>query len=167
MAEHNELGRWGEDYATIWLRDKGYVIVERDWHSKHRDKEGNPNLGKHVQALIYAHVLGREPYLLDQLGIAPCGDLPAVVGALYLSYRRGNTMRGTFVTEELSEEQFPTLVGKDCGRSAKDLVTLLERLEASVAEEVVERIRAGVVDPAPRTDDACRYCPVTGCPRRR
>ncbi len=132
-----------------------------------QDKEGNPNLGKHVQALIYAHVLGREPYLLDQLGIAPCGDLPAVVGALYLSYRRGNTMRGTFVTEELSEEQFPTLVGKDCGRSAKDLATLLERLEASVAEEVVERIRAGVVDPVPRTDDACRYCPVTGCPRRR
>ena len=37
MAEHNELGKWGEDYATIWLRDKGYVIVERDWHSKHRD----------------------------------------------------------------------------------------------------------------------------------
>lgn len=37
MAEHNELGKWGEDYATIWLRDKGYVIVERDWHNKHRD----------------------------------------------------------------------------------------------------------------------------------
>ena len=37
MATHNELGKWGEDLAAAYLRDKGYVIVERDWHSGHRD----------------------------------------------------------------------------------------------------------------------------------
>lgn len=37
MAEHNELGKWGEDMAEIYLRNKGYDIVERDWRDGHRD----------------------------------------------------------------------------------------------------------------------------------
>ncbi|MBQ6653230.1 MAG: YraN family protein [Prevotella sp.] len=37
MATHNELGKWGEEIATAYLRDKGFVIVERNWHSQHRD----------------------------------------------------------------------------------------------------------------------------------
>ena len=37
MAAHNELGRWGEDLATEYLRSKDYVIIDRDWHSGHRD----------------------------------------------------------------------------------------------------------------------------------
>ena len=37
MAFHNEFGKWGEEVATSYLRDKGYVILERDWHSGHRD----------------------------------------------------------------------------------------------------------------------------------
>lgn len=37
MAAHNELGAWGELIAEEYLRKKGYVIVERDWHSGHRD----------------------------------------------------------------------------------------------------------------------------------
>lgn len=37
MAEHNELGRWGEEIAASFLSDKGYFIVERDWHHGHRD----------------------------------------------------------------------------------------------------------------------------------
>lgn len=36
-AEHLQMGHWGEEIATAYLRDKGYVILERDWHSKHRD----------------------------------------------------------------------------------------------------------------------------------
>lgn len=36
-AEHLQLGAWGEEVATIYLREKGYVILERDWHSGHRD----------------------------------------------------------------------------------------------------------------------------------
>lgn len=37
MAEHNELGQWGEQVAADYLRAKGYTIVENDWHSGHRD----------------------------------------------------------------------------------------------------------------------------------
>ncbi len=37
MAEHNELGTWGEGLAVDFLERKGYTIIERDWHSGHRD----------------------------------------------------------------------------------------------------------------------------------
>lgn len=37
MAAHNELGKWGEDCAADYLQRKGFVIIERDWRSGHRD----------------------------------------------------------------------------------------------------------------------------------
>ena len=37
MASHNELGKWGEELARVYLRQKGYVILECDWKSGHRD----------------------------------------------------------------------------------------------------------------------------------
>ena len=36
-SEHLQTGVWGEELATAYLREKGYVILERNWHSKHRD----------------------------------------------------------------------------------------------------------------------------------
>ncbi len=37
MAEHNDLGRWGEDIAASFLEDKGYRVIYRDWKYGHRD----------------------------------------------------------------------------------------------------------------------------------
>lgn len=37
MARHNDTGKWGEELAAETLRGKGYTIIERDWHSGHRD----------------------------------------------------------------------------------------------------------------------------------
>jgi uncharacterized protein (TIGR00252 family) len=37
VAEHTQMGLWGEELAVDYLREKGYVILERDWHSTHRD----------------------------------------------------------------------------------------------------------------------------------
>lgn len=37
MAEHNDLGYWGEEIACKYLIDKGYTICQRDWKSGHRD----------------------------------------------------------------------------------------------------------------------------------
>ncbi len=37
MAEHNDLGKWGEDKAAAFLERKGYVILERDWRMGKRD----------------------------------------------------------------------------------------------------------------------------------
>lgn len=35
--QHLQTGVWGEELAADYLREKGYVILERDWHSGHRD----------------------------------------------------------------------------------------------------------------------------------
>ena len=37
MEEHNELGKWGEDEAALYLEDEGYVIIDRDWKIGKRD----------------------------------------------------------------------------------------------------------------------------------
>lgn len=31
MAEHNELGKKGEELAVAYLREEGYTILERNW----------------------------------------------------------------------------------------------------------------------------------------
>lgn len=31
MAAKDELGRWGEDHAAVFLTGAGYTIVERNW----------------------------------------------------------------------------------------------------------------------------------------
>lgn len=35
MAIHNITGRKGEEAAAQFLKDKGYEILERNWHSSH------------------------------------------------------------------------------------------------------------------------------------
>jgi putative endonuclease len=37
MAEHNDLGKWGEEKAVQYLMHKGYTIRDRDWRYGHRD----------------------------------------------------------------------------------------------------------------------------------
>ena len=37
MAEHNDLGKWGEDVALAYLLDQGYRLLDRNWHQGHRD----------------------------------------------------------------------------------------------------------------------------------
>ena len=35
--DHLLTGAWGEELAADYLRENGYAILERDWHSGHRD----------------------------------------------------------------------------------------------------------------------------------
>lgn len=37
MAEHNDLGKWGEDQAAQYLEKLGFEIIERDWKFGKRD----------------------------------------------------------------------------------------------------------------------------------
>ena len=37
MAEHNELGRTGEDEAADYLAREGYHIIDRNWRSGHKE----------------------------------------------------------------------------------------------------------------------------------
>jgi putative endonuclease len=46
MAEHNNLGKAGENQAEAYLIRKGYTILERNWYSTHKEldiiaKDGN------------------------------------------------------------------------------------------------------------------------------
>ena len=49
MAAHNEMGRWGEDQAVAYLEQQGYTILERDWHSGHRDIDIIALHGRHAE----------------------------------------------------------------------------------------------------------------------
>lgn len=37
MAEHNDLGKLGEQKAADFLEEKGYQIVDRNWHFHHKE----------------------------------------------------------------------------------------------------------------------------------
>jgi len=37
MAEHNDLGKWGEQVAMRYLDAKGFQLVAHDWRQSHRD----------------------------------------------------------------------------------------------------------------------------------
>ena len=37
MAEHNDLGKWGEEVAACYLENHGYIIKDRDWRLGKRD----------------------------------------------------------------------------------------------------------------------------------
>lgn len=37
MAEHNDLGKIGEELAVNYLIEKGYEILERNWRNKHKE----------------------------------------------------------------------------------------------------------------------------------
>lgn len=37
VAGHTLTGIWGEELAAEYLRNSGYIILERNWHSGHRD----------------------------------------------------------------------------------------------------------------------------------
>lgn len=37
MAEHNDLGKWGEEVAASFLEKNGYQICDRDWKVGKRD----------------------------------------------------------------------------------------------------------------------------------
>ena len=37
MATHNRTGRWGEDIALTYLEKKAYRILERNWHTGHKE----------------------------------------------------------------------------------------------------------------------------------
>jgi putative endonuclease len=37
MAKHNILGKEGENVARNYLIDKGYTILEYNWHSSHKE----------------------------------------------------------------------------------------------------------------------------------
>jgi putative endonuclease len=69
VADHNDLGRWGEDQAAAYLMRKGYVIVERDWKSGHRDLDIIALDGEHDE-LVFVEVKTRRNRLFADPEVA-------------------------------------------------------------------------------------------------
>ncbi|MBP5731139.1 MAG: YraN family protein [Bacteroidaceae bacterium] len=51
------MGIWGENLAVAYLRKKGYIILERDWRSKHRDID---IIAKDKECIVFVEVKTRH-----------------------------------------------------------------------------------------------------------
>lgn len=54
---HNDFGRWGEEVASDYLERKGYRILERDWHSGHRDID---IIARNADSVVFVEVKTRR-----------------------------------------------------------------------------------------------------------
>ena len=65
MSEHLSFGASGEDRAVVYLKRKGYAILERNWHSGHKELD---IIARRGNTLVVAEVKTRssrtweEPY---------------------------------------------------------------------------------------------------------
>lgn len=57
LPQHLLIGLWGEEIACAFLRQKGYVILERDWHSGHRDID---IVAKRIDTIVFVEVKTRS-----------------------------------------------------------------------------------------------------------
>ncbi len=57
MAEHNELGKEGEQIAANYMVDNGYIILERNWRFKHKEID---LIAKKGDLLIIAEIKTRS-----------------------------------------------------------------------------------------------------------
>lgn len=147
--------------------------------------EGQVNPWGKVQTLLYGQILAQaggislrsgelgksRGFIGAQKASEGCDLIPVkqVVGALYVSYNKGNKVCGAFDRMVLGPRELPHLMhGKDCGLPQQDGVTFesLNRFVAEEVERVTRAIMAGVVDPSPLCPGVCDFCPVLQCPRR-
>ncbi|MBQ9201012.1 MAG: YraN family protein [Bacteroidales bacterium] len=70
MAEHNLLGKTGEDLAVDLLQSKGYEILARNWHSGHKELD---IVARNRNWLVIAEVKTRssEDYLEPWQAVTP------------------------------------------------------------------------------------------------
>ena len=59
MADHNELGRQGEQVAADFLREKGMQIIARNWRFKHKEVD---IIGYDGDRLVVVEVRTRTSY---------------------------------------------------------------------------------------------------------
>lgn len=65
MAEHNDLGKWGEDEAALYYEDRGYEILERDWKVGKRDIDLIA-LTEDKDTLVFVEVKTRQNNVLQE-----------------------------------------------------------------------------------------------------
>ena len=90
MAEHNDLGRWGEEVAATYLQRKGYTVIEQDWKSGHRDLDIIA-LNETKDTLVFVEVKTRRNQMftdpVDAVGYQKIRNLQQAANH-YVKYRR-------------------------------------------------------------------------------
>lgn len=62
MAAHNELGKWGEQIATDYLKSLGWQILHNDWKYKHKDLDV-VGFDPETQMIVFVEVKTRSSSL--------------------------------------------------------------------------------------------------------
>ncbi|MBQ6453159.1 MAG: PD-(D/E)XK nuclease family protein [Coriobacteriales bacterium] len=119
------------------------------------DDDGLIVMPKKIQTLIYAQLLRRKTELTP-------------VAAIYRSYRRPHPMKGCYDPRvlgapELGIDEHAARGMALIGMSFEDA---LDRVEEQVAL-MLDRLMSGDIQPQPRSEASCRYCPAWACPKRR
>lgn len=57
MARHNDFGVCGEDIAIDYLRSKGYVILDRNWRSGHKEID---IVAQQADTIVFVEVKARS-----------------------------------------------------------------------------------------------------------
>ncbi len=101
MAEHNDLGKWGEEMAVAFLTKRGYFVKERDWHWKHRDIDIIA-LTPDMRTIVFIEVKTRTTDILAAPEAAVTRDKIKSIGYVANAYlkmnRINNEMRFDLIT---------------------------------------------------------------------
>lgn len=88
VPNHLKMGAWGENLAAAYLRDKGYVVMERDWHSGHRDID---IIARQNECVVFVEVkTRRDDYFIQPEQAVNYQKLKNLQRSInhYLKYRR-------------------------------------------------------------------------------
>lgn len=70
MAEHNLLGRYGEDAATEFLAGQGYAILHRNWRSGRRELDIVARKGREV-VIVEVKTRRNTEFALPEEAVSP------------------------------------------------------------------------------------------------
>ena len=65
MAEHNELGKQGEEIATTYLLKQGYIILDVNWRAGRNEKD---IIAKDKDFLVIIEVKSRSSSTFNEPG---------------------------------------------------------------------------------------------------
>lgn len=99
ISEHSQTGIWGEEVAVDYLRNSGYVILERDWHSGHRDID---IIARQDETIVFVEVKTRRntDYMQPEQAVdwKKCLNLRHTINH-YIRYRKiDNPVRFDIIT---------------------------------------------------------------------
>ena len=63
--DKNDIGKWGEDVARKFLEKEGYIILETNWHSSHKEVD---IIAQHKNCVVFVEVKTRTSNFINPAG---------------------------------------------------------------------------------------------------